>query len=45
MAKRDQVEMARHCLEAVREDPARVIRFVNNSSNIGESCKYSRPVH
>ena len=38
MAKRNQVEMARRCLEAVRADPARAINFVNNSSNIGESC-------
>jgi len=35
MAKRNQVEMARRCLEAVRADPARAINFVNNSSNIG----------
>ena len=38
MAKRNQVEMARRCLEAVKEDKARVINLVNNSSNIGEMC-------
>ena len=38
MAKRNQVEMARRCLEAVQEDKARAISFVNNSSNIGERC-------
>ena len=38
MAKRNQVEMARRCLEAVKEDKARVINLVNNSSNIGERC-------
>ena len=37
MAKRNQVEMARRCLEAVKADPARAISFVNNSNNIGES--------
>ena len=35
MAKRDQVEMARRCLEAVGEDKAK--EFINNSSNIGWS--------
>ena len=35
MAKRNQVEMARQCLEAVRADPARAINLVNNYSNIG----------
>ena len=41
MAKRNQVEMARRCLDAVRADPARAINFVNNSSNIGESRVHS----
>ena len=41
MAKRNQVEMARRCLEAVKEDNARAINLVNNSSNIGERCLIS----
>ena len=41
MAKRNQVEMARRCLEAVQQDKARALRLVNNSSNIGESCLLS----
>ena len=41
MAKRNQVEMARRCLEAVQEDKARAISLVNNSSNIGGRCLIS----
>ena len=35
MAKRDQVEMARRCLEKVDADKAK--EFINNSSDIGWS--------